>query len=49
MVWRRSSAMDAFLQQLAQSFKHLPRELLQSAPGRGAPATPARAQAARGR
>jgi LysR family transcriptional regulator, hydrogen peroxide-inducible genes activator len=49
MVWRRSSAMDAFLQQLAQSFKHLPQELLQSAPGRGAPATRARAQGARGR
>jgi LysR family transcriptional regulator, hydrogen peroxide-inducible genes activator len=49
MVWRRSSAMATFLQQLAQSFKHLPRELLQSAPGLGAPATPARAPATRSR
>jgi LysR family hydrogen peroxide-inducible transcriptional activator len=27
MVWRRSSAMAAFLQQLAQVFRELPAEL----------------------
>ncbi|MEO6264532.1 MAG: LysR substrate-binding domain-containing protein [Luteimonas sp.] len=32
MVWRRSSAMGDFLQQLAQQFRALPRELLGSAP-----------------
>ena len=29
MVWRRSSAMGGFLQQLAKEFRALPRELLQ--------------------
>jgi len=29
MVWRRSSAMDAFLQQLADAFRQVPAELLQ--------------------
>ena len=29
MVWRRSSAMDAFLQQLADVFRQVPAELLQ--------------------
>jgi LysR family transcriptional regulator, hydrogen peroxide-inducible genes activator len=49
MVWRRSSAMDTFLQQLAQAFKHLPRALLQSAPGLDAAEAPARARAQRSR
>ena len=29
MVWRRSSAMDAFLQQLADAFRQVPAALLQ--------------------
>ena len=29
MVWRKSSAMDAFLQQLAEAFRQVPAELLQ--------------------
>jgi LysR family hydrogen peroxide-inducible transcriptional activator len=29
MVWRKSSAMDGFLQQLAEAFRQLPAELLQ--------------------
>jgi LysR family hydrogen peroxide-inducible transcriptional activator len=32
MVWRRSSAMGDFLQQLAQQIRALPRELLRDAP-----------------
>ncbi len=42
MVWRRSSAMSGFLQQLAQPIKLLPRGLLQTAPGIGEPAGPVR-------
>jgi LysR family hydrogen peroxide-inducible transcriptional activator len=49
MVWRRSSAMHGFLKQLAGSFKDLPPELLQSAPGLDVPAAPARASAPGGR
>ena len=32
MVWRRSSAMDGFLQQLAQVFRELPADLFSPAP-----------------
>jgi hypothetical protein len=32
MAWRRSSAMSAFLTQLAGEFKRLPRELLAADP-----------------
>ena len=39
MVWRRSSAMDGFLQKLAQVFRELPPELFQVGP----PAAPVRA------
>ncbi|MGN6512950.1 MAG: LysR substrate-binding domain-containing protein [Lysobacteraceae bacterium] len=38
MVWRRSSAMGGFLEQLAQEFRALPRELLRPLPSaRSAP------------
>jgi LysR family transcriptional regulator, hydrogen peroxide-inducible genes activator len=33
MVWRRSSAMSGFLQQLAQQFRAVPAELLRAMPG----------------
>ena len=43
MVWRRTSAMSAFLVQLAAGFRHLPAELLQALPmERVAPAATAR-------
>jgi len=42
MVWRRSSALDGFLRQLAALFRDLPRELFEYRPGPGAgkPGTP---------
>ena len=39
MTWRRSSAMGAFLHQLAGQFKALPPELLRSAPAKAATPT----------
>jgi len=38
MVWRKSSAMSAFLKQLAGVFRELPRDLLDPATTRSAPA-----------
>jgi LysR family hydrogen peroxide-inducible transcriptional activator len=38
LVWRRSSAMGAFLVQLAQQFRSLDPALLQQAPASAAPA-----------
>ena len=37
MVWRRSSAMGGFLEELAQEFRALPRPLLQPPPAAAAP------------
>jgi LysR family hydrogen peroxide-inducible transcriptional activator len=37
MVWRRSSAMSDFLQQLAQQFRGLPDDLLRATPGESKP------------
>ncbi|HBK45202.1 MAG TPA: DNA-binding transcriptional regulator OxyR [Xanthomonadaceae bacterium] len=37
MVWRRSSAMAGFLEQLAEQFKSLPADLLRLDPGTAAP------------
>jgi LysR family hydrogen peroxide-inducible transcriptional activator len=37
MVWRRSSAMGAFLERLAQVFRELPADLFAASPPAAAP------------